>query len=58
VRRELDRHGLLDVGNYGKHMLPLKAYFNVNGSGRNSTYKVKYEGRQRSRDLAKTLLAG
>lgn len=52
VRKELDRHGLLDVSNYSKHLVPLKGYLNINGTGRNLNFKLKYEGRQRAKELA------
>ncbi len=56
VRTEIERHGLLDVGNYTKHITPLKADLNINGSGKNATYKVKYEGRERAKGIAADLL--
>jgi hypothetical protein len=56
VRTEIERHGLLDVGNYTKHITPLKADLNINGSGKNATYKVKYEGREHAKEIAASLL--
>ena len=56
IRAEVDRHGLLDVGNYTKHTALIKPYFNVNGSGRSATYKVKYEGKTRAKELARVAL--
>lgn len=52
LRKEIDRHGLLDTGNYTKHISPLKNVLNFNGAGRNLNFKVKYEGRQRAKVLA------
>lgn len=56
LRSELDRHGLLDVGNYSKYMAPLRTLYNVNGSGRNASYKIKYDGRQKAKELANLFL--
>lgn len=56
VRKEIDRHGLLDTGNYTKHIASLKAYLNFNGSGRSLNFKPKYEGRQRAKLLTSQAL--
>lgn len=56
VRQEIDRHGLLDTGNYTKHITPLKSCLNFNGQGRALTFKPKYEGRLKAKELAKQAL--
>jgi hypothetical protein len=57
IRQEIDRHGLLDTGNYNKHITPLKSYLNFNGQGRALIFKPKYEGRLKAKELAKQALA-
>lgn len=56
IRAEVERHGLYDVTNYSKHTKNLRQLANANGSGRSTTYKLKYEGRVRARELARLLL--
>jgi hypothetical protein len=56
IRAEVDRHGLLDSSNYTKHIAPLKPYFNINGSGKSATYKLKYDGRQHAKSVAQGLV--
>ena len=56
IRAEIERHGLYDVTNYSKHTKRLRQLANPNGSGRSTTYKLKYEGRIRARELARTSL--
>lgn len=56
IRKEVERHGLYDVTNYSKHVKPLRALTNPNGSGKSTTYKIKYEGRVEARAIAKSLL--
>lgn len=53
IRTEVERHGLYDVTNYSKHTKQLRQLANVNGTGRSTTYKLKYEGRMRARELAR-----
>ncbi len=55
LRKELERHGILDTGNYSKHVAPLKSLYNINGTGRSATYKIKYEGKQKAKELAKEI---
>lgn len=56
IRAEVERHGLYDVTNYSKHTKNLRQLANANGSGRSTTYKLKYEGRVRARELARLVL--
>lgn len=58
IRKELDRHGLLDTGNYSKHLAPLRSVLNFNGANKTLNFKPKYEGKQRAKQLAAALLAG
>jgi hypothetical protein len=55
VRAEIDRHGLLDVSNYGKHVATLKPFVAISGSGKNATYKIKYDGLEKAKQLARSL---
>lgn len=57
VRAEIERHGLYDVTNYSKHVKALRSLTNANGSGKATTYKIKYEGRVAARQIAKSLVA-
>lgn len=57
IRKEVERHGLYDVTNYSKHVKSLRTLTNPNGSGKATTYKIKYEGRVTARSIAKLLLA-
>ncbi len=57
IRAEVERHGLYDKTNYNKHLRRLRSYANPNGTGKDATYKIKYEGRQRARELAKDLIS-
>lgn len=56
IRAEVERHGLYDVTNYSKHVKQLRSLTNPNGTGKATTYKIKYEGRMAARAIAKTLL--
>jgi hypothetical protein len=56
IRKEVERHGLYDVTNYSKHVKPLRTLANPNGTGKATTYKIKYEGRVEARAIAKSLL--
>lgn len=56
IRAEVERHGLYDVTNYSKHMKNLRQLANANGTGRSTTFKLKYEGRMRARELARLAL--
>jgi hypothetical protein len=58
IRAEIDRLGLYDNTNYSKHMKDLSAWFNINGAGRNATYKLKFPGRERLKAMAKDLTDG
>jgi hypothetical protein len=55
VRAEVDSHGLLDVTNYGKHVALLKPYATITGSGMRAVYKIKYDGLERAKDVARSL---
>ena len=55
VRAETDRLGVYDGGNYTKYMKDLGAWFNVNGAGKNATYKLKFQGREYLKTFAKSL---
>lgn len=55
VRSEVDRLGVYDGGNYSKYMKDMNAWFNVNGSGRNATFKLKFQGREYLKNFAKGL---
>ena len=57
IRAEVERHGLYDVTNYTKHVKQLRTLTNPNGTGKATTYKIKYEGRMAARAIAKTLLS-
>jgi hypothetical protein len=52
VRDEVERHGIYDGTNYGKHLKDLKKYANVNGTGKKATFKIKYEGKKEAKRLA------
>lgn len=56
VRSEIDRLGVYDGGNYSKYMKDMSAWFNVNGSGRNATFKLKFQGREYLKTFAKGLV--
>lgn len=51
VRGEVDRLGVYDSTNYSKHVKELSVWFNVNGSGKKATYKLKFTGRQQLKEL-------
>lgn len=55
IRSEIDRLGLYDSTNYSKHMKELGAWFNVNGTSRSATYKLKFSGREYLKALAKEI---
>jgi hypothetical protein len=55
LRAEIDRHGLLDVSNYSKHVATLKPFVTISGSGKNATYKIKYDGLEKAKQLARRL---
>jgi len=55
VRAEVDRHSLLDVTNYNKHISALKPYVTITGSGKSASYKIKYDGLERAKQLAHSL---
>jgi hypothetical protein len=55
VRAEVDRLGVYDGGNYAKYMKDMNAWFNVNGSGKAATYKLKFQGREYLKTFAKPL---
>jgi hypothetical protein len=57
IRAEVERHGLYDVTNYSKHVKQLRTVTNPNGTGKATTYKIKYEGRMAARAIAETLLS-
>ena len=57
IRTEVNRHGLLDTTNYTKQLKDLKKYTNVNGTGRQATFKLKYEGNTEAKKIASELLA-
>lgn len=56
VRAEVERLGLLDTGNYTKHLAGRRHLLSVTGSGRTATYKLRYDGLEEARALAQTLL--
>lgn len=56
VRSEIDRLGVYDGGNYSKYMKDMSAWFNVNGSGRSATFKLKFQGREYLKNFAKGLV--
>ena len=55
VRAEIDRLGVYDSTNYSNHVRELTAWFNLNGSGKKATYKLKHSGRQHLKELAARL---
>lgn len=55
LRAEVDRHGLLDVTNYTKHIATLKPFVTISGSGKNATYKIKYDGLEKAKRLGRAL---
>jgi hypothetical protein len=55
VRAEVDRHSLLDVTNYNKHIGALKPYVTITGSGKSASYKIKYDGLEKAKQLAHSL---
>lgn len=57
VRAEVDRLGVYDSTNYSKHVKELAAWFNINGSGKKASYKLKHSGRQHIKELAARLTA-
>jgi hypothetical protein len=56
VRAEVERLGLLDTGNYTKHLAARRALLAITGSGRTATYKLRYDGAEEARRLARALL--
>jgi hypothetical protein len=55
LRAEVDRHGLLDVTNYTKHIATLKPFVIIAGSGKNAAYKIKYDGLEKAKQLGRAL---
>lgn len=55
IRAEVDRLGVYDNTNYSRHVKELNAWFNVNGTGRSTTYKLKFPGREYLKTFAKEL---
>jgi hypothetical protein len=55
LRTEIDRHGLLDVSNYSKHIATLKPFITISGSGKKATYKVKYDGLEKAKEIGRSL---
>lgn len=55
LRAEVDSHGLLDVSNYSKQLAPLKPFMTISGSGKRATYKVKYDGLEKAKEIAHSL---
>lgn len=51
IREELNRVGVYDPTNYSKHAKELTSWFNVNGSGKKATFKLKYQGRQALKEM-------
>ncbi len=49
VRAEVERLGLLDTGNYTKHLAGRRHLLSVSGSGRTATYKLRYDGLEEAR---------
>jgi len=56
VRAEVERLGLLDTGNYTKHLAGRRHLLSVSGSGRTATYKLRYDGLEEARAVAQALL--
>lgn len=56
IRAEVDRLGVYDSTNYAKHVKELTAWFNVNGSGKSATYKLKFAGREHAKNWASSLV--
>lgn len=56
VRAEVERLGLLDTGNYTKHLAGRRHLLSTTGSGRTATYKLRYDGLEEARVIARTLL--
>jgi len=56
LRSEVERLGLLDTGNYTKHLSARRTLLQITGSGRTATYKLRYDGAEEARRLARTLL--
>ena len=56
LRTEVERLGLLDTGNYTKHLAARRGLLQITGSGRAATYKLRYDGAEEARRLARTLL--
>jgi hypothetical protein len=55
LRAEVDRHGLLDVSNYGKHISSLKPFVTITGSGKKATYKIKFDGLEKAKQVGRAL---
>jgi hypothetical protein len=55
VRAEVDRLTLLDVTNYTKQIAGLKPYVIITGSGRKATYKIKYDGIEKAKEIGRGL---
>ncbi|MBC3760993.1 hypothetical protein ACUN7V_02860 [Quadrisphaera oryzae] len=56
VRAEVERLGLLDTGNYTKHLAGRRHLLSTTGSGRTATYKLRYDGLEEARVIARALL--
>lgn len=55
IREEITRLHLFDRSNYITHMKTLSTWFNINGSGKSATYRLKHAGRTEAKRLAKAL---
>jgi hypothetical protein len=55
LRAEIDRHGLLDVSNYSRQISVLKPYITITGSGKSGSYKIKYDGLEKAKQLARSM---
>jgi hypothetical protein len=55
IRTEVDRLGVYDGTNYSKHVRELSAWFNINGSARRASFRLKHAGRQNLKELASRL---
>lgn len=56
IRKECDRLGVFDTGNFGKTISGLKDWFNITGSGRSKVLRIKPGGRDAFRSLIGELL--
>lgn len=58
VRQEVDRHGLLDVSNYTKHIARLRPFISTFGTGRDSVYRLKYDAKSEVSRLIELMFNG